>query len=141
MKASKNAEGPPSAIRLGFGSQLVTGKLLGLAIVSLLVSAVLLTPLVLYSATVEAGPAANVVNEFRQPDGTILKLHLWGDEFANGFETLDGSTVIKNLSTGFWEFAILDENGRLAPSGVIVGKGKPPAEPFLRPRPQVIKPK
>lgn len=116
----------------------VTDKLLGLAIVSLLVSAVLLPSLILYSTTVEAGPAADVVREFQQPDGTTLELHLWGDESANGFETLDGFTVIKNLSTGFWEFAILDEFGRLAPSGIIVGTGQPPAEPFLRPRPQVI---
>jgi hypothetical protein len=115
-----------------------TDKLAGLAIASLLVSAVMLTPLVVYSSGVEAGPAADVVREFQQPDGATLELHLWGDEFANGFETLDGFTVIKNLSSGYWEYAVLDEFGSLVPSGSIVGQDEPPAEPFLRPRPVVI---
>ena len=118
--------------------KLVTGKLSELASVFFVVSAVLITPLILFSTSIEANPAANVVSEFQQPDGTPLMLHLWGDESANGFETLDGFTVIKNISTGYWEYAILDEFGNLAPSGVVVGKGEPPAEAFLRPRPPVI---
>jgi M6 family metalloprotease-like protein len=85
-----------------------------------------------------AGPAAPVVMPFELPDGTKLYLRLWGNELANGWETLDGFTVLQNLETGFWEYAIRSEDGKLVTSGVVVGEAAPPGQPHLRPSGEVI---
>ena len=75
----------------------------------------------------------NTVSEFNLPDGSSLQLKLWGDEFVNGWETLDGYTVALNQGTGQWEYMVLDSSGNLSLSGVVVGAGSPPAGPHLRP--------
>ena len=85
-----------------------------------------------------AGPAAPVVMLFEQPDGTKLYLRLWGNELANGWETLDGFTVLQNVETGFWEYAIRSEDGELVTSGLVVGEAAPPGQPHLRPSEEVI---
>jgi immune inhibitor A len=94
--------------------------------------------LVLGVITIEACPAGPVVKTFVQPDGTPIQLRLWGDEFVHGWETLDGYTVVKNTSTGFWEYAILDSLGELVPSSVVARQGSPPAKPHLRPSLSII---
>ena len=86
-----------------------------------------------FSSDTKASPAYPVVKTFEQPDGTTLELRLWGDEFANGQETLDGFTVIKNSNSGYWEYAMLEATGHLVPSGVVVGKGFLPVARSLRP--------
>uniref|UniRef100_A0A7C3RE12 M6 family metalloprotease domain-containing protein n=1 Tax=Archaeoglobus fulgidus TaxID=2234 RepID=A0A7C3RE12_ARCFL len=80
--------------------------------------------LVFFSAKVLAVPAAPIVHELKNADGSTFKAKLVGDEWANWFETLDGYTVVLNESSGNWEYAIL-KDGRLAPSGAVVGKIKP----------------
>jgi M6 family metalloprotease-like protein len=90
--------------------------------------------LVLGVSPVEASPAdPRVVKTFVQPDGTVIQLRLWGDEFMHGWETLDGYTVNRNSDSGYWEYAIQDSSGQLVPSGAIVGRAKPPTTPGLRP--------
>jgi len=90
--------------------------------------------LALGSASAEASPAApGVVKEFEQPDGATIQLRLWGDEFVHGWETLDGYSVGKNPSSGYWEHLVRDNSGNLVPSGTVVGAGSPPAPAHLRP--------
>jgi M6 family metalloprotease-like protein len=85
-----------------------------------------------------AGPAAPVTTTFELPDGTTIELRLWGDEFAHGWETLDGYSVVQNPDTGYFEYAVLGEGGGLTASGVVVGAGDPPAAPHLRPTDEFI---
>ena len=55
---------------------------------------------------------------FTQPDGTKFEVRGWGDQHYATFETLDGHTVVRNASTGFWEIAERSEDGdTLVPSG------------------------
>jgi M6 family metalloprotease-like protein len=42
---------------------------------------------------------------FTQPDGTALWVRGWGDQHHAVFETLNGYTVTRNPSTGFYEYA------------------------------------
>jgi len=81
-----------------------------------------------------ANPAQqNVVEDYRQPDGTTLRLALWGDEFAHGFDTPEGYAVVRNMGTSWWEYATRDAGGALVPSGRRVGREMPPEAPRLRP--------
>ncbi len=95
--------------------------------------------LLLGAPAAQAAPAApDVVKTFAQPDGKTLPLRLWGDEFAHGWETLDRYTVAFNKATGYWEYAVRDASGWLAPSGRVVGADAPPAAPGLKPDVRVI---
>jgi M6 family metalloprotease-like protein len=85
-----------------------------------------------------ANPASNEERTVTQPDGAVLHLRLWGDEFVHGWQTLDGFTVVKNSSSGYWEYTVRDVSGNLAPSGVVVGKGSPPVPAHLYPSEGVI---
>ena len=58
----------------------------GLAFAALL-TILFLAPLAL------ANPAMQFNKTLTQPDGTQLDVRLWGDEFANGWETADGYTI------------------------------------------------
>ncbi|MCR4663030.1 MAG: M6 family metalloprotease domain-containing protein [Endomicrobiaceae bacterium] len=60
-----------------------------------------------------------------QPDGTKITVKLYGDEFYNWFEDLNGYTVIKDTDTGFWKYAEEDSSGELVPSENVVGKINP----------------
>jgi M6 family metalloprotease-like protein/uncharacterized repeat protein (TIGR01451 family) len=104
----------------------------------LLIFTVIMAALFIVVPSAQASPAYPVVKTFEQPDGEKLMLRLWGDEFAHGWQTLDGYTVIKNPETGYWEYAIQDRNGELAPSGIVVGEGVPPISKGLRPSLEVI---
>ena len=53
---------------------------------------------------VSAGPAAPIEHTLFQPDGSELIAKQWGDEWSNGFETLDGYTIIQD-DLGWWVFA------------------------------------
>lgn len=62
--------------------------------------------------------------ELTQPDGTKIKVKLYGDEFYNWFEDFDGYTVIQDTQTGFWKYAEKNSSGDLVPSGEVVGETK-----------------
>ncbi len=81
-----------------------------------------------------ASPAApGVVTTVFQPGGTPIRVTLWGDEFANGLETLDGYTVLQNPADQYWTYAMLDTSGGLKPSAERVGRDAPTAPRHLRP--------
>ncbi|RPH55822.1 MAG: hypothetical protein EHM89_16500, partial [Acidobacteria bacterium] len=48
---------------------------------------------------------------FTQPDDTKIQLRGWGDQHYAVFETLDGFTVTKNPTTGYYEVARLVADG------------------------------
>jgi len=81
-----------------------------------------------------ASPAApNTIHAFKQPNGTALKLRLWGDEFVHGWETLDGYSVQRDGHDGFWKYARRNLRGLLVPSHRVVGIGATPLRVHLRP--------
>ncbi len=59
---------------------------------------------------------------FAQPDGSQLQVRGWGDQHYAVFETLDGYTVVKDPSSGFFHYATLSNDGEeLRPSGMRAG--------------------
>ena len=62
-------------------------------------------------------PALPKPCDVRQPDGTVLTIQLFGDEFKHFTATTDGYTVVK-AADGFYHYALL-QDGRLQPSDVI----------------------
>ena len=58
-----------------------------------------------------------------QPNGDQFKSYLRGDEWFNWRETIDGSVVIQNRDTGYFEFAVITKQAtkeQLMPSGIVV---------------------
>lgn len=91
----------------------------------------------LFFEGVSAAPAAPIEHTLIQPDGSELIAKQWGDECSNGFETLQGYTIVKGES-GWWFYAALVE-GQLEPY-TLVGKTRradfsapPELEKHLRP--------
>lgn len=72
-----------------------------------------------------AVPARNDFFQEFQPDGTRVMVRLRGDEHFNWTEDQDGYTVLK--AKGWLEFARLNPQGRLVPSGLKVGLNNPKA--------------
>ena len=64
-------------------------------------------------------------NSFRevQPDGTVVTLRVNGDEHFNWTEDTAGYTVIRQK--GWYEYARLNPQGRLVPTGLKVGLSNP----------------
>lgn len=58
-----------------------------------------------------ASPFLGKTFTFAQPDGTKIQVRGWGDQHYAVFETLDGYTVVKNPSTGFFEIAQVSSDG------------------------------
>jgi len=64
-----------------------------------------------------ATPFSGKTFTFTQPDGTKIQVRGRGDQHYAVFETLDGYTVVKNPSTGFFEIAQLsNDETRLEPA-------------------------
>jgi immune inhibitor A len=64
-----------------------------------------------FSSTAIAGPAAPIVHELRQADGSIIKAVKWGDEFRHGYETLDGYAIRFDSKSKSWKFIAFDSRG------------------------------
>ena len=62
--------------------------------------------------------------ELRQPSGESFDARPFGDEWYNGRETLGGWTVLRDRSSGAWEYA-KKVDGRLVPSGLRPGRDRP----------------
>ncbi len=81
--------------------------------------------------------------EFEQPDGRKIQLKAWGTQYYGVFETLDGFTVIRDPSTGFYKYAKLSADGSyLEPTDVAVGAKDPSSlglGKHLRPSKEVAK--
>ncbi len=80
-----------------------------------------------------AGPPAPIVETLVQPDGATFEARQFGNEWVNGYETTAGYTVVQDEETGYWYYAIQDENGRLVPSNLRPDRDQPEGiEPHLR---------
>ena len=72
-------------------------------------------------------PFIDKVFTFTQPDGTKIKVRGTGDQGYAVFETLDGYTIVKNPSSGFYEIAQISDDGTMlepsssAPQGNLDG--------------------
>lgn len=55
--------------------------------------------------------------EITQPDGTKITIILKGDEHVKWAQTVDGYSILRN-SKGVYEYAILDSNNDMIPSGI-----------------------
>jgi M6 family metalloprotease-like protein len=78
----------------------------------------------LLMGSVRAAPLMNVPVTIEQPDGQKLELFASGDEFYNWVHDENGFTVVRDPTTGYVEYAIL-QDGRLVPSGHRVGTVDP----------------
>lgn len=56
-----------------------------------------------------------------QPDGTVIVALPFGDEWDNGYETLDGYTLIQETTSGYWQYA-----AALRPRSVCALTSRPP---------------
>jgi M6 family metalloprotease-like protein len=101
----------------------------------------ILFALVLAAGTVSlasAAPAAPIEITLYQPDGSGFTARQWGDEWSNGYETVDGYTILQDAD-GWWVYATMDAGGILIPAGgdagrQVVGQVVPPEAAFgLRP--------
>ncbi len=90
---------------------------------------------------VEAGPPNPAPILLTQPDGSTFEARIWGDEWANGMETIDGYTIVLDQATGFWVYAVRTSNGTLAPAttqhGPLVAGRDSPASLNKHARPNV----
>jgi len=92
-----------------------------------------------------ADPAIREPQWLEQPDGTRFQARLWGDEFSNGWDTLEGYSILqlegqvkpitemfagreisylKELS-GQWVYAQRESSGKLAATDLVVAKNSP----------------
>ena len=72
-----------------------------------------------------ATPSNRQVWTFTQPDGTSFKAVLLGDEYYAYHETADGQFIVQDPKTGTWQYAYPGADGRLEPTGLVVGQSQP----------------
>jgi M6 family metalloprotease-like protein len=68
-----------------------------------------------------AVPAYPGLINFIQPDGSELEIYLKGDEKVKWAETTDGYSILFNRD-GFYEYATLNQNNDMVPSGIRVNE-------------------
>ena len=77
-----------------------------------------------FALNLMAVPAAPYLITFAQPDGSTFQAHLRGDEHFSWIETENKQVLIKSKTSGFFEFALLQEDAEkrlaLVPSGIPV---------------------
>ncbi len=84
-----------------------------------------LSPLTVPAVTF-AEPVFGEVFSLYQPDGARVRLRIWGDEFYQVVESLDGYTVLRDPFTQFICYARLGNSGtELISTGVAIGHGFP----------------
>ncbi|MEZ5082382.1 MAG: M6 family metalloprotease domain-containing protein [Bacteroidales bacterium] len=59
-----------------------------------------------------------------QPDGSVIECFATGDEFYNWLHDKDGFTIIQDIETGYYSYAVLDGD-QLVPSSYLAGKSDP----------------
>ena len=79
-----------------------------------------------FALNLMAVPAAPFLITFAQPDGSTFQAHLKGDEYFSWIETENKQVLVKSKTSGFFEFALLQEDAEkrlaLVPSGIPVIK-------------------
>jgi len=75
-----------------------------------------------FALNLMAVPAAPFLITFAQPDGSTFQAHLKGDEYFSWIETENKQVLVKSKASGFFEFALLQEDAEkrlaLMPSGI-----------------------
>jgi M6 family metalloprotease-like protein len=80
-----------------------------------------------------ADVVAGKVLPLRQPDGALVEVRIWGDEYYTVVETLDGYTLVRDPLTSFICYARLsDDANNLLSTGVVAAQ-VPPADLQLQP--------
>jgi len=75
---------------------------------------------------VQAAPVWGELFEHHQPDGEVILVRIWGDEFYRVVESLDGYTLVPDPKTRAACYARLNKDRtELISTGVRVGRGKP----------------
>jgi immune inhibitor A len=82
-----------------------------------------------------AVPAAPIVHEVVQPDGSRFQAKKWGDEWSHGWETVEGYTIMQDAATQAWTYAASDADGKMMPTSHVVGIDAVPVN-----TPQYIRP-
>ncbi|HCT29184.1 MAG TPA: hypothetical protein DIW31_00255, partial [Bacteroidales bacterium] len=88
----------------------------------------------LISFNVQASYLKNVPLKLAQPNGKVLNLYATGDEYYHWVHDENGYTIIKNPSTGFLCYAVLNDD-ELVASEFIVGEVSPASvglEPWIK---------
>lgn len=96
--------------------------------------------MLLWAGAARAAYMRDVPQSLTQPDGAPLQLLASGDEYYNWLHDERGFVIVRHPETGWLEYAV-KVNGRLEPSGVVVGREDPEAaglEPGLRPDPGLL---
>jgi M6 family metalloprotease-like protein len=62
---------------------------------------IVLIAICLFSAFVAAAPYNGTVFQFKQPDNTYVDVNVFGDEFYQRVESLDGYTLCRDVATGY----------------------------------------
>ena len=60
----------------------------------------------------------------KQPDGRVVQIHGWGDEFSADME-VGGYTIIFDRPTKSYVYAVRTADGKLESSGLVVGRDNP----------------
>jgi M6 family metalloprotease-like protein len=82
--------------------------------------------LVSVTSVVSAAPIRGEVRSIKQPDGTRVSVRIWGDEFYQVVESLDGYTLTYDWDTHFACYARLAPDGcSLVSTGVAAGSVDP----------------
>ncbi|HEV8615425.1 MAG TPA: M6 family metalloprotease domain-containing protein [Methylomirabilota bacterium] len=116
------------AVRVARGLALTARRRVTAGLGALVVAVLALVPAAF------AAPANDNPFVLHQPDGTPFGARLYGDEWVNGAETVDGYTIVKDEVSGYWTYADTTPTGGLAPTGYVVGRDLPYAlPPGLRP--------
>ncbi|HON65896.1 MAG TPA: M6 family metalloprotease domain-containing protein [Phycisphaerae bacterium] len=94
-------------------------RLIGAFQAALLAGAVVL---IIGQPPATAHPVWGEVFEVRQPDGELIQVRIWGDEFYRVVESLDGYTLVPDPQTRAACYARLSDDGQeLVSTGVRVG--------------------
>ncbi|MBU2501124.1 M6 family metalloprotease domain-containing protein [bacterium] len=85
-----------------------------------------LAVLTLHTSSASAAPVFGEVWQLKQPDGTLVDVRIWGDEFYQVVESLDGYTLTRDPATMVICYARLSSDGNtLESTGVELGSRNP----------------
>lgn len=106
---------------------------------SMLALVVIVTMFVVYAPAVRAVQAYPGFFEDKQPDGTVVRLRLRGDEHFHWMEDENGFTVVRSPQKAY-VYGQRDGQGKLAPTALRVGRDDPKQaglSPRILPSPEV----
>ena len=85
------------------------------------------TVICLTSAAALAAPHHGDIFPLRQPDGSSVEVRVWGDEFYQRIENLDGYTLLRDPASGWICYAELSRDGSSFVSTGVHVEADPPA--------------